>query len=137
MPEEKDKSVAVRVQITKQIGDKAAMTFETWIDQTLPIEVANALVDKLMEVADKQTRKYELIDLKMYEQRVTREVDGLEDQYNLLLKKAEPKLVNGRRTPVVDKSTQATITNTAANIEERKKHLRTLRNDIKQREANL
>lgn len=136
---EDPKVPVVRIAIQNQVGTKKIINFETWVDVLTSKEAMNALVDKLMDVSDRQSKKYELIDLQGYEKQQTIEFEAMaEDLKQHEEKLHQPRFVDGRRNPIGPaKETEVAVANLKVTLETKRKFIKKLRNDIKEREQEL
>jgi len=127
---------AIRIAIQNQVGTTKIINFETYVDQITPVHVINGLMDRLMEVSDRQTRRYELIDLKAHLLRTENEVRGMYDMKAAHEQLLVPKEVDGRRNGVVSNKAkiEAEVKNYENSIVERKKFIQKLKLDIADRE---
>lgn len=134
----KDQVPVVRIAIQNQVGDKKIINFETFVDVLTSAETMNGLVDKLMSVADRQTKRYELIDLKNLFKRSMVEYEAMLEDLKKAEEAATPRVVEGRRLPVdATKQQRTDLINLKTTVEQRRRALKKLDNDIKEREKEF
>lgn len=138
MQDEQNKNTPViRIAIAGTVGDKANMSFETYVDTASPIEFINALTDKLMMVRDRQVAYYELKDLERLLEIEENQFEAMkgdlarEDERQARLKSESAGRVAYKLSPK-DQQARENIKN---NIEVRMSRLEKLKADIEKRRA--
>jgi len=135
---EKPASPVIRIAVQSQIGTTKIVTFETFCDQLTPKPVMDKLMDTMMDVADRQNKKYELVDLRNYLLKEENQLRVDQENYERHKDKNVAQMVDGRRLPVKSNpKLDAELKNMATNIDTRKSFVAKLREDIATRETEF
>jgi len=136
-PSEEKRIPVVRIAIQNSVGDKKIINFETWVDLESSASFMNAVVDKLMFIADRQIRRYELIDLHRLQKTQETEFKAMLEDLEKAEQRAQPKVVGDRRNPIEDKKARTDVLNIKQTLEQKRKFLCRLKGDIEEREKEL
>lgn len=139
MSEDIKNNPVVRISLTSALGDKAQISFETYVDATVSKDFMDAFVDKLVSVKDRQQGFEELKGLdalivtetnlnKSLEADLLR-LDTMENEKA----KAHNSRGNSRLAYVTPAKEVESRRNMVANIEHRRQRLADLRNEAERR----
>jgi hypothetical protein len=140
MSEEQTKTnPVIRISIASAVGDKTQMSFETYVDQLTPVVAVNGLVDRLMEVKDRQLLKQNIKDKELLHKNESRQVEATKMDYARTKDRIHNSKLNrdGRVPGKTSLKDSQDLENLKVNIETRATWLEKLTLEIEEDKAKL